>query len=134
MKQMALVMGSAVMIWSQPYSCHKTTAEEAYAHDKLCFAALHANLKIMPAARFNQVGLDPDAVDVVSRGNMSGAYEWGERLGMSPDAIHKDLEKAGAAYVKSHTWKPPGTARRKFVALGYDLNTCVLDYYGRPND
>jgi hypothetical protein len=134
MNQTGLALASAVVLSSHPYSCHKTTPQEAYAHDKHCVAALDANLKIVPAARLKQVGLDPGAVDLVSRGNTSGAYDWGKRLGMSPDAIHEDLERAGAAYLKSHTWQPPRTARGKFVALGYDLNDCLLDYYGRPND
>ena len=134
MKQTALALASALLLASHPYSCHKTTAQEAYAHDKGCFAALDANLKIVPAARFKQANLDPGAVDQVSTENMSSAYDWGERLGMSPDAVYKDLERARAAYVKSHTWQPPGTSRRKFVALGRDLHECVLDYYGRPND
>ena len=127
-------MASAVLLSSQPYSCHKTTAREAYAHDKRCFAALDANLRHVPAARFKEVGLDPDAVDLVSRENMSSAYDWGKLLGMQPNAIYQDLERADAAYQRSHIWQPPGTARRQFVALGYDLNDCLLDYYGRPND
>lgn len=134
MKQAGLALASAVLLSSHPYSCHKPTAQESYAHDKRCFAALDAHFKIVPPARFKQAGVDPGAVDLVSRENASGAFDWGERLGMSPGAIYADLERAGAAYVKSHTWQPPGAARRKFVALGYDLNDCLLDYYGRPND
>jgi hypothetical protein len=134
MNQFALALASVVMLSAHPYSCHKTTAQEAYAHDKRCFAALDANSKIVPAARFQEVGVNPEAVELVSTENMSGTYDWGERLGMTPYAIHQDLESARATYVKAHTWQEPGTGRRKFVALGYEVKDCLLDYYGRPND
>ena len=123
-----------IALTASPYACHKPTAQEGYAHARRCFAALDANLKIVPAARFEEVGLDPDSVDFVRRETVSGAFDLGKSLGMSPGAINQDLERASAAFVKSHSWQPVGTTQRKFVAMGFDLNDCLLDYFGRPND
>lgn len=117
-----------------PYSCHKPTAYEQYAGARRCVAALGANLKFVPSTRFKQVGLDPDAVDLVFTDSISDAYDVGKLLNMRPEAINRDLQTSGAAYVKAHSWQPPGTARRQFIALGYDVNDCLADYYGRPND
>ena len=115
MTRIVYSFAGVILLSSHPYSCHKPTAEESYAHDKRCFAALDANLKIVPAARFKQVGVDPGAVDLVSKENVSGAFDWGERLGMSPGAIYKDLERAARRLREvSHlaaSWSRPAEIR-----------------------
>ena len=113
---------------------HDPSPREDYAHGKRCYAALDANLKIVPADRFRQLRLDPGTVEVAASDNMEGAYQVARQMGMAPDAISRDLAAARADYVRSHSWQEPASGRRKFVALGHDFNECLLDYYGRPND
>jgi hypothetical protein len=123
-----------IALSGSPYSCHKPTAREEYPDAIRCHAALEANLKIVPEARFRQIRLDPDAVDLASQENMNGAFDLGRQLGMTPDAVQKDLHRALDTYVKGHSWQPTGGGSRKFIALGHDFNECLLDYFGRPNE
>jgi hypothetical protein len=134
MKRTVYSFAGVIVLFTSPYSCHKPTSQEMYAHAKGCFAALDTNLNIVPPARFTQAGLDPDAIEMASSDDMSGAFDMGKEIGMKPDAILKDLQRAKAAYVRSHTWQPPAGAGRKFIALGNQVNGCLADYYGRPND
>ena len=51
---------------------------------------------------------------------------------MSPEAIGADLERARSAYLKAHSG--PANAAEKSASLRYDVNDCLGDDYGRPND
>ena len=123
-----------VALTTSPYGCHKPTLQEQYADARRCFAALDANLKFVTAEQFRRVGLDRDAVDLVFREEINNAFDLGKPIGMKPAAITADLQRASAAYTEAHTWQPQASSRRKFSAIGYDVNDCLADFYGRPND
>ena len=122
-----------LLISLQPYSCHKPTKHELYADSRRCFAALDTNLHTVTPDQFRSAGIDADAVDLASRDAMSAAFDIGEAMGMAPAAINRDLHQASIGYRAAHTWLPQGSDP-KFTALGSDVNDCLEDYYGRPND
>lgn len=123
-----------ILIAPHPYSCHKTTAQESYADSRRCFAALDANAGQLSPKQFRAAGINGESVEFAARQMISAAFDSGEAIGMKPAAIYADLHKASADYREAHMWTPPGQTRRKFTALGYDLNDCLADFYGRPND
>jgi hypothetical protein len=132
MRGSAFCVAGAVVFLVPPYSCHKPTAQEEYAQAKHCYAAYGASLKIVPAARFTQAGINPALIERASDANVDGAYDAGKQIGMSPGAISRDLEQAKAAYLRAHAGS--GDADQKFNDLREDVNGCIGDDYGRPND
>lgn len=119
---------AGLFVLASPYSCHKPTAQELYAHAKHCHAVLDTALKVVPAARFKQANVDPSLVDLASQDDLSAAYEYGKQIGIQFDAVTRDAEQARLAYLKSHT------GAQNSDALRDDVNDCLGDYYGRPND
>lgn len=122
----ALYSIAGLFILTSPYSCQKPTLQESYAHEKVCHAVLDTSLKVISPVEFGRTGLDPSLVRVASQNMLQAAYSDGRNLGMGPDAIAQDVALAGKLYLKSHA-RPDGALRK-------DVNGCLGDYYGRPND
>jgi hypothetical protein len=133
-KNLFFSVGAVIALTSSPYSCHKPTAEEQHRQQKRCFGALDANLKFVAPRVFERAGLDASAIEFAAREEMNAAYDSGERLGFSPHQIYHELVTASSQYVSSHTWQSARNGRTMFRALGTEVNDCLLDFYGRPND
>jgi len=121
-----------LLLGAPPYSCHKPTLQESYADAKHCSSVYSAGLKLIDGAAFAQAQLDPRLVEDAKNNSVSAAYVDGKQLGMSADAIGKDLDRSRAAYLASHTGGLD--AAQKMASLRADMNNCLGDYYGRPND
>jgi hypothetical protein len=113
---------------ASPYSCHKPTPQEQYAQARHCHAVLDTALQIIAASQFKQANVDPSLVELASEDNLTGAYDYGKQIGMRFEAVTEDTERTRLAYLKSHT------GAQKLDALREDVNDCLGDYYGRPND
>ena len=122
----------AVLLLVGPYSCHKPTLQESYAEAKLCNSAYDAGLKLISADGFRKAQLDPSLVDDAKNNNLGAAYSDGKQLGMGPNEIGQDLESARSAYLAAHSGG--ADAAQKLDAVRSDMNNCLGDYYGRPND
>ena len=114
------------------YSCHKPTLQEQYAAARHCYVAYDAALKLIAPAAFEHAGLDPALVKDSWSTDIGAAYDMGKELGMSPEAVGADLERARLAYLGAHSGRTNAAA--KLAALKYDVNDCLGDDYGRPND
>ena len=121
-----------LLVGQSPYSCHKPTTEESYADAKLCNSVYGAGLKLISAKGFEKARLDPSLIDDAKNSIVSAAYIYGKQLGMGPNAVAQDLERARHAYFAAHNGGPD--AANKLDALRGDMNNCLGDYYGRPND
>jgi len=121
-----------LLLAASPYSCHKPTLEESYADAKHCSSVYGAGLKLIDGAAFAQAQLDPSLVEDAKNNSVSAAYADGKQLGMGAVAIGKDLDRSRAAYLASHTGAPD--AAQKIASVRADMNNCLGDYYGRPND
>lgn len=109
-------------------ACHPPTPQDSYAASKRCYAILDSSLKLVPAARFRQSAVDPDYIETASQEDMQSAFSIGKELGMTPDAVLRDLEQAKSGYLKAHS------PQYNFDKLRDDVNECLGDFYGRPND
>jgi hypothetical protein len=105
------------------YSCHAPTAQESYAASKRCFVVLDTGLKIIPGLRS---GAESSSVRIAADGDLSSAWDGGKALGMTGADISADLEKARAGYFRE-AQSQPGAVRR-------DVDECLGDFYGGPND
>jgi hypothetical protein len=132
MNRRASCFAAVLLVGHSPYSCHKPTLQEEYADSKRCYSAYDAGLEMIPAARFEQAGLDPDVLKTAAHDNFGSAYVLGKQLGMRPEAIARDVERTRAAYLAAHSDKSGGA--RKLKSLRDDVNDCLGDDYGRPND
>jgi hypothetical protein len=63
-----------------------------------------------------------------SENALDAAYVDGKQLGMSSQAVAKDVARASAAYAQAHA------SSASLAGLRNDVNDCLGDYYGRPND
>jgi len=125
---------AASLLFVPQYSCRQPTPAENYANSRACFAAVSANLERVPAARLRQAGVPRSALRAVADDTMSAAYDAGKLAGMTPEAIFHDLEHAKSSYLRAHSVTIAPAGVRRFHALGAAVNTCLADYYGRPND
>lgn len=125
---------AALILLVPRYGCHKPTNEESFAQAKHCFAALEANLSVLSRAQFKQAGMDRDDVKTASLGNMEAAYDSAKELKKTPAAASQELDAAKLAYLKAHSWQDKATGGWKFQGLGSEINNCMGDYFGRPND
>ena len=132
MKRRACCFAGICLLVVPQYSCHRPTPQDAYAESRRCFVVLDASLRILPAAWFQQAGIDRAAVREASDGELSAAWDTGKRLGMSGGAISSDLERAKATYSRTHNAQAAGNGGQ--TVLRDDLDDCLGDFYGRPND
>ena len=132
MTRRAYCFAGLLLVGQSPYSCHKPTPQESYADDKLCLSAYRTGLEIIPDAQFEQARLDRSSVQDAANNSLAAAYADGKQLGLSSDAIARDLEHARRAYLAAHSGG--SDAAQKMAALRSDMNNCLGDYYGRPND
>jgi hypothetical protein len=132
MTRRAFCFAGLLLVGQSPYSCHKPTLQENYADAKLCNSAYDAGLKLISADGFRKARLDPSLVGDAKNNSVGTAYMTGKQLGMGPNAIAQDLEGARRVYLAAHTGGPD--AAQKLDALRRDVNDCLGDYYGQPND
>lgn len=132
MTRRAYCFAGLLLVGQSPYSCHKPTPEESYADAKLCNSAYDAGLKLISTDGFREARLDRSLVDDAKNNSVGAAYMIGKQLGMAPNAIAQDLESARRGYLAAHSGGPD--AAKKLDAVRGDMNNCLGDYYGRPND
>jgi hypothetical protein len=125
----------SVMLSScHPFGCgsSKCVNDHLYSGAKRCNAVLEASLVIVhstslpPGAQF-----DPGAIESDLIGGMDDTLVAGANLGMSRDAVYKDLDRAKNAYLEAYA-ASKADPHRKLVALFDDVNECLP--HSKPND
>jgi hypothetical protein len=96
----------------RPYGCDtdQCVQEGLYARAKHCYSVEQAGVQMMgdPRSRTTIPG-DASALRSMAMEDMSLAFNQGRTLGLAPEAIRRDLERARIAYLRPFT---SGSRRR----------------------
>lgn len=126
---------SVLLSGCHPFGCESSRCvdEHVYADSKRCNAVLEASLVIVrnsrlpSGANFDASAIRSELIDRFDRVLANGA-----KLGMSGDAVYKDVEQAKVAYLSAYAERRTESPQQKLHSLFEDVNDCIDP--GGPND
>ena len=124
---------SVVLTSCHPFGCGswRCVYEHQYTGGKRCNAVLAASLEIVrntrlpPGSQYDAGAIQSELLGV------DDILVSGAQLGMSRDAVYKDLDQAKNAYLQAYAARK-GDPHQKLVALFGDVNECLP--HSKPND
>jgi hypothetical protein len=109
--------------------CHPPSDRSMYVSAKDCHAVFEASLKIVDVSRLPKTAkFDPVQTRLYADDLLDTALDFGEQMGMRPDAVRRDLDQALAAYLRSYA-EPKQTPQQKMDRLFTDLTRCQKVIY-----
>ncbi len=116
-----------------PFGCGSSRCvdEHVYADSKHCNAVLEASLEIVRNSRLPS-NFDASAIRAVWIDRFDRVLANGAKLGMTGDAVYKDVVQAKIAYLSAYAERRTESPKQKLNSLFEDVNDCIDP--GGPND